>query len=304
MSDAELESLLAWLDARQKARPAGTTLQENRRLMDEDAASLPLPEAVRYEPCRLAGIPCEWAIPDTARTDCIILYLHGGAFCIGSLVTHRRLVGHIAKACRMQAVAVDYRLAPEHPFPTALDDALAAYQALLGRGQRIVVMGDSAGGGLAASLMLRLRDEGLPQAAAAVLLSPWLDLTASGDSYRCNADRDPFMKRADALFVARGYLKKADPRHPYASALFGDLHGLPPVLLQVGSIETLLDDSTRFAQRAEQAGVAVQLSVWNGMIHVWHSFYEQLSKAREAITEIGRFVDFALPAPNQPPPPA
>lgn len=300
MRDAELEALLAWLDERQKARPAGTTLQENRRLMDEDAASFPLPDGIRYDPCTLSGIPCEWAIPASPRPDSIILYLHGGAFCIGSLVTHRRLVGHIAKACRMQALAVDYRLAPEHPFPAALDDALAAYRALLARGQRIVVMGDSAGGGLAASLMLRIREEGLPQAAVAVLLSPWLDLTASGDSYRCNADRDPFMKRADALFVARGYLKKADPRHPHASPVFGDLHGLPPVLLQVGSTETLLDDSTLFAKRAEAAGVAVQLSVWAGMIHVWHSFYEQLSKAREAIAEIGRFVDHAL----EPPPPA
>ena len=271
------------------------TLTENRLALEAEAAKRPLPEGVSHQPANINGIPCEWAIPDNAASGACIVYAHGGAFCVGSIKTHRPLVSHIAKACNCALVSVDYRLAPENGFPAATDDVFAVYRALLEQYKTIVVMGDSAGGSLAAGVPLHARANTLPMPAAVVLLSPWLDLSCSARSFETNAGSDPFMELKGALFVVRGYLKKADPLQPLASPVFADLSGYPPTLLQVSQQEVLLDDSTRFAESAEAAGVAVQLSIWSGVHHVWHNLHDELPAAGEAIDEIGRFVRHIIP---------
>ena len=192
---------------------------------------------------------------------------------------------------------MDYRLAPEHPFPAALEDAVAAYRWLLADGadsRRIAVMGDSAGGNLAFAMLLKARDEGLPLPAAAVGLSPWLDLALASPSFRLNAEADPILNADEAPKFVEYYLAGADPRMPYASPLYGDPAGLPPTLLQVGSDEILRDDSVRMAEKLRAAGCHVELEVWPRMPHVWHLFAPVLPEARRAIERIGTFLDSRL----------
>jgi epsilon-lactone hydrolase len=222
-----------------------------------------------------------------------VLFLHGGAFIIGSPRLYRHLTWRIADAAHARVLAVDYRLAPEHPFPAALEDALAAYKWLLADGadpRRIVIMGDSAGGGLVFSLMLRLRDEGCPLPAAAVALSPWTDLALTGDSLKSNASCDPLINGDDPPLFVADYLGGADPRAPYVSPLYGNLAGLPPTMIQVGSDEVLHDDAVRMADRMRTAGCQVELEVWARMPHVWHVFVPLIPEARRAIDRIGAFV--------------
>jgi acetyl esterase/lipase len=275
--------------------PKPDPLKQNRLDMETEAAKRPLPDGVHHEAVTLDGVPCEWTIPENAHADTCIVYAHGGAFCVGSVNTHRPLVSHIAKACGCALLSVDYRLAPENGFPAATDDVFTAYRAILNRYRHIIVMGDSAGGSLAAGVPLHARAAALPMPAGLVLLSPWLDLTCSARSFETNADSDPFMTHKGALFVVRGYLKKTDAAQPLASPLFADLQGYPPTLLQVSQQEVLLDDSTRFAAAAESAGVDVQLSIWNGVYHVWHTLYDESQPARDAVAEIGRFVQRITP---------
>ncbi|TNF33723.1 MAG: alpha/beta hydrolase [Gammaproteobacteria bacterium] len=270
-------------------------MHQNRLDMEAQSLQYPLPAGVRHEAITIGQVSCEWAIPDDADPDTCIVYAHGGAFCVGSVISHRPLVSHIAKACGCAVIAVDYRLAPEHKFPAAADDVFTVYRAMLDTYRHIIPMGDSAGGSLAAGIPLQAREHGLPMPAGLVMLSPWLDLSCSARSFETNAASDPFMKRDGAIFVVRGYLKKADPCQPLASPVFADLHDFPPTLLQVSAQEVLLDDSTRFAERAEAAGVAVQLSVWQGVHHVWHFLSDTQPQAREAIAEIGRFVRSLTP---------
>jgi acetyl esterase/lipase len=219
--------------------------------------------------------------------------LHGGAFIIGSPNLYRHLTWRIASAARAHVLAVDYRLAPEHPFPAALEDAFTAYNWLLTRGtdpRRIAVMGDSAGGGLVFSLMLRLRDEGYPLPGAAVALSPWTDLALTGASLRINANRDPILSADDPPLFVNDYLAGADPRAPYVSPLYGDPAGLPPTFIQVGSDEVLRDDAVRMADRMRAAGCQVELEIWPRMPHVWHVFVPLIPEARRAIERVGAFV--------------
>lgn len=225
-----------------------------------------------------------------------VLFLHGGGYIAGSPALYQHILWRFAEACRAEIAAIDYRLAPENPFPAALDDAVAAWRALLEEGadaRRCAILGDSAGGGLALGLALRLRDEGIPLPAAIVALSPWTDLAITGESVR-NDKADP-MLRADCLkpFAAQ-YLDGADCRNPYASPLYGDARGLPPTLLQVGSDEILRDDSVRMATRMREAGCAVTLEVWPRMPHVWHAFAPIMPEAVRAIARVGAFVDEAI----------
>lgn len=238
----------------------------------------------------------------TVRATCVarpdaepgrhILFLHGGGYITGSPALYRHVMWRFAAAARAKLVAIDYRLAPEHPFPAALDDAVTAWQALLDDGvdpRRCAILGDSAGGGLALALALRLRDEGGPLPAAVVALSPWTDLAITGES--CWEDAADPMLKSDCLkpFAAQ-YLGGADPRHPYASPLYGDLRGLPPTLLQVGSDEILRDDSIRMAERMREAGCNVTLEVWPRMPHVWHAFAPLMPEARRGIARVGAFM--------------
>ncbi len=228
-----------------------------------------------------------------------ILYFHGGGFRLGSVSSHRELIARISEASRCRVLAINYRLAPEHRFPAPVEDAIAAYRWMLDQGLKpgnIAFAGDSAGGNLALAAMLGLREQGLPLPAAAVLMSPWTDLAATGESYASRASADPIHQRPMILALAKNYLgPDGDPRDPLASPLYGDVGGLPPLLIQVGDRETVLDDSIMFADKARAAGVDVELQVWDGMIHVFQMFGAELAEAGQAIDSIARFIDKHLP---------
>jgi epsilon-lactone hydrolase len=238
------------------------------------------------------GVDAEWIVPAGAD-DKLMLYLHGGGFRIGSVSSHRELIAGIAVASGCRILAINYRLAPECRFPAPLHDALAAYGWMLDQGLKpgdIAFAGDSAGGNLVLATMLGLRDRGRPLPAAGVLMSPWTDLTATGESYVSRAEADPIHQRPMILALAKNYLgKQGDPRDPLASPLHAELSGLPPLLIQVGDRETVLDDSTMFADKARTAGIDVELEVWDGMIHVFQMFGE-LPEARQAIGSIAGFL--------------
>lgn len=291
MPSAPLENVAAAL--RQRRENAPRTVEGLREEFGRYLAFFPADATVHRKHVIAGGVPGEWFLPTTTAPGRTLLYLHGGGYVIGDTTTHQCLIAEVAKACGARCLALNYRLAPEHPFPAAIDDALAAYRWLLSERvapEKLVVAGDSAGGGLTLALLLAARDAGLPLPGAAVALSPWTDLAATGASLDTHADRDPMLDKRGVIAFSRYYLKGADPRTPLASPLYGELAGLPPLLVQVGSAEILLDDATRFAARAEAAGVAVQLEVWEEMLHVWHLFSPILREGREAIDGIGRFV--------------
>jgi len=297
MASPENAKLVALLRKNQAPPASFETMRANiekmRANMVEMNRRFVAPPGTRLEPVRAGGVPAEWIAAPGADDSRTVLYLHGGGYVIGSIVTHRCLVAGIAAASGCRALALDYRLAPEHAFPAAVDDATAAYRWLLEQGtvpSRVVIAGDSAGGGLTIATLLALRDAGTPLPAAGVCLSPWVDLEGTGDSLRTRADQDP-MVRADGLHsMARMYLAGADPRAPLASPVHADLRGLPPLLIQVGDAETLLDDSTRLAARAKAAGVDVELEVWPEMVHVFQAFAPMLPEGRDAIARIGAYV--------------
>lgn len=261
---------------------------------DWDAAFAGCTAPVSCQRVSAGGVDGEWISPANAPDDKAILYFHGGGFRVGSVTSHRDLISRIALASGCRVLAINYRLAPEHRFPAALDDALAAYNWIRARGLKpadIAFAGDSAGGNLALAAMLSLRERGLSRPAAGVLMSPWTDLAATGASYESRAEADPIHQRAMILALAKNYLgETGDPRNPLASPLYADLSDLPPLLIQVGDRETVLDDSVMFAARARAAGVDVDLQVWDGMIHVFQMFGGELPEAHRALASIGGFL--------------
>ncbi|WP_338823546.1 alpha/beta hydrolase [Bradyrhizobium septentrionale] len=268
-----------------------TTVAQMRS--DWDAAFAGCSVPVTCQQVSAGGVDGEWIVPADAPRDKAVLYFHGGGFRIGSVASHRDLVARIADASGCRVLAVNYRLAPEHRFPAALDDALIAYQYLRDQGLRpadIAFAGDSAGGNLVLSVMLAARGRGLPLPAAAALMSPWTDLAANGASYESRAEADPIHQCAMILALAKNYLgKDGDPRDPLASPLYADLAGLPPLLVQVGDRETVRDDATELAAKAKAAGVETELQVWDGMIHVFQMFPE-IPQAGEAIASLANFL--------------
>jgi epsilon-lactone hydrolase len=246
------------------------------------------------QPVSAGGVDCEWIAAPGSRDDRVVVYFHGGGFRIGSVRSHRALMAALSAASGCRVLGVEYRRAPEHRFPAPVDDGLAVYAWLREQGiaaGRIAFAGDSAGAGLALSALLSLRDQAKSMPVAAVLMSAWTDLSASGDSYRSRAEADPIHQRPMILAMARGYLGEGvDARDPIASPLFADLHGLPPLLLQVGDRETVLDDSRAFAAKAKDAGVDVKLEVWDDMIHVFQQFPAELVEARRAVASLGAFL--------------
>jgi acetyl esterase/lipase len=223
----------------------------------------------------------------------VIYYLHGGGYVMGSINTHREMISRLSRAARARALAIDYRLAPENPFPAAVGDSTGAYRWLISTGvdrARLVIAGDSAGGGLTVATLVALRDAGDPLPAAAVCLSPWVDLEGLGESMTTRAEMDPMVQREDILELAEAYLGDTHPRTPLAAPLYADLRGLPPLLIQVGTAELLLDDSTRLAERARSAGVDVILEPWDDMFHMWHFFAAMLPEGQQAIDRIGEFI--------------
>jgi len=271
------------------------TLEELRAQYDRAEKAFPVPPDVTVKTVRAPVAPAEWLEPPSAPHDVAVavLYLHGGGYVIGSPRSHRHLAAAIATAARASALLLDYRLAPEHPFPAAPEDAVAAYRWLLDRGHapsRIVVAGDSAGGGLTVATLAALRDAGVALPAAGVCISPWVDLTLSGGTYATKAASDPIVRREGIERMARAYLGATDAKTPLASPLYADLSGLPPLLIHVGSEEVLLDDAVHLAEEARAVGTEAVLEVWDEMVHVWHWFLPMLDEAQAAIERIGAFV--------------
>ena len=277
-----------------KLPPSDSLTTAERRAQYERAEKVfPTPPDVKVERVNVPAAPAEWLRPPSAVPGRVVLYLHGGGYVIGSPRSHRHLAAAIASAAGASALLLDYRLAPEHPFPAAVEDATAAYRWLLDQAiapERIVIAGDSAGGGLTVATLLALREARVPLPAGGVCISPWVDLTCSGASYATKAAADPIVRRAGVEEMARAYLGATPPRTPLASPLFADLRGLPPLLIHVGSDEVLLDDAVQLAERAKAAGVDATLEIYDRMIHVWHWFLPMLDEAQTAVNAIGRFV--------------
>ncbi|HET7850288.1 MAG TPA: alpha/beta hydrolase [Pseudolabrys sp.] len=255
------------------------------------------PRSTQTRTIEAGDVRADLVMTPDSRADRYVLYLHGGAYRVGSPSTYRHFTWRVARTARARVLVPTYRLAPEHPFPAALDDAVTAYLWLLTEGadpRRMTVIGDSAGGGLALALLLKLRDDGIVLPAAAVALSPWTDLALTGASLATNAEADPMINADDIPAFAADYLRAADPRNPYASPLYGNLRGLPAIMIQVGSDEVLRDDAVRMAQRLGAANIPTVLQVWPRMPHVWQLLAPFLPEARSALEEIGRFVDWAI----------
>lgn len=268
-----------------------TTAEQMRRDWDDQFWTDAFP--AQSTPVTVNGIDALWIDAPGADQKKVLLYFHGGGFSVGSVKSHYDLIARLSAAAACRALGINYRLVPEHRFPAQIDDAVVAYRWLLAQGyasNSIALAGDSAGGNLALATLLSLREQNIPLPAAAAGMSVWTDLTASGKSYETRVSVDPIDSRKMILGLAKGYLGDADPRNPLASPLFADLHGLPPLLLQVGDREIVLDDSRNFAEKARAAGVDVQLEVWDDMIHVFQQFTVELPQATEAIESIGRFL--------------
>jgi acetyl esterase/lipase len=287
---AEIDSIRALLGS--KPRPVGWG--ERRARLDEVGAIWPIANDVGLEVVDLDGVPGEFSIAPGSDPSRVLLFFHGGGYCSGSIVSHRRMVTEAGRAAGLRTLAVGFRLAPEHPFPAAYNDAHTAWCWLRKRGiaaNRIVVGGDSAGGGLTLALAMRLREAGEELPACLWLASPWTDLTMSGPSLETKDAVDPLIHKGYLGELADAYVPAGMARtDPSISPLFADLHGLPPMLIQVGSAETLLDDSVRFAGAAGAAAVAVTLEIWPDMIHAWPLWNAKLEAGRQALAHVGAFV--------------
>lgn len=269
------------------------SLEAMRKALDDFMAKFPLPDGVEITPAHAGGISGEWIAATGATPSAVVLWLHGGGYCMGSLATARDLAGRVARAAPARVLTIDYRLAPECPFPAAVEDVVSGYRWLLTQGVEpadIVIGGDSAGGGLAIAALLALRDAGDPLPAGAVCVSPFADLEVRGRSMETRAAVDPLGTRVLIERMASLYLGSTDPRTPLASPVVADLGGLPPTLIQVGSDDVLLDDATRLAARVAEGGGDVTLEVVGGAPHVWHVFASFLPEAEQAIDRIGAFL--------------
>lgn len=285
-----------WLKGRLKAEriDLNTSVEKLRR--DTDAAAEKMAKRskdVIYEAAGYEGLYAEWVRTETSPEDRMVLYFHGGGFVMGSAQSHRNLTGNFVKYLGMKALVFNYRLAPEHPAPAAVEDAVDIYGWLLGKGwepQKIAFAGDSAGGGIALAALIKCRDEGIPLPAACVVFSPCTDMTMAGASHKTRAKADPCTPEGANETFLDYYVGGGDPRHPYVSPLFGDLENLPPLMIQVGDDETLRDDSIRFAEKAEAAGVKVRIRVWKGMFHCFPLMAPLFPEAVEALRETCDFI--------------
>ena len=289
MSDTEIGALRAKLASRLRS----DDYRQRRRDMDAGFLQYGIARDVTVEPVSANGVRAEWTSTPQDNRDAALLYVHGGGYVIGSLDSHRHLVSEAGRAAKAWALALDYRLAPEYPFPAAVEDAVAGYRYLLSRGIRpgcIAIAGDSAGGGLVVAAMLAIREAGLAQPACGWCISPWIDMEGIGETMSSKAEADPMVQREPLLEMAGLYLGGANPRSPLAAPIYADLRGLAPLLIQVGAAETLLDDAIRLAKVAGAADVRVDLQIWPEMVHVWHLFHPELKAGRRAIEAGGYYV--------------
>ena len=278
-------------------RPRPTDIGERRAGFDAFAKAFPTAADIMTQGVSANGVAAEWTNAPGADKSRAVLYVHGGGYVIGSLDSHRHLASEIARDIGGRTLALNYRLAPENPFPAPIEDTLAGYRYLLAQGLKphnIAVAGDSAGGGLVVAALVAIRDAGLPQPACGWCISPWVDMEAIGGSMTSLSGVDPMVQKEPLLEMANFYLGGADPRSPLAAPLYANLRGIAPLLIQVGAAETLLDDATRLAGVAGAADVPVTLEVWPEMIHVWHLFHPRLSAGRRAIGVGARFVRSAM----------
>lgn len=295
MASAELQRVLDLL-AQSPIGGGATTVQQMRAGMESTA--FPATDAASVTPVDANGVPGEWVTVADSDPNRRLLYLHGGGYVIGSPITHRRLCEDIAAASGCSILNLDYRLAPEHPFPAAVDDAIEALKFIRQNGpdgeaaaDSVLVAGDSAGGGLTLATLLAARDRGLELPNAAIGISAWTDLAITGETIQTRAEADPLITSSDMVSnMAQAYLADTDACDPLASPLYADYAGLPPLLLQVGDAEVLLSDTTRVAGKARDAGVDVTEEVWDDMFHVWHAFAPMLPEGQEAINRIGEFI--------------
>ena len=292
MPSKEFQNLLDQLKVTQLT--PRKTIEEQRQSMDAVADQLPPDPSVEITPVHANGTACEWLDWPEFETNNILFFTHGGGFCIGSARTHRDLASRMAKEVGARVLNVDYRLAPEHPFPAAIEDVVQAYEWLLSEGhspQNVCVAGDSAGGGLTLSLLLALKENSIPLPACAVCMSPLTDNTRSGATFEARTHLDPIVTPETSRENSRNYMgASGDPKDPLASPLFGDLSGLPPIQILVGTAEILFDDSRRFAEKANASGSDVELQIWDDMIHIWPYFAQAIPEGREAISEMARFI--------------
>jgi epsilon-lactone hydrolase len=289
MADADIAAFRDML----AARPRPTGAAERRQRLDDLGRALGIPADALLEPVDIDGVPAEWSTTPEADTARAVLYLHGGGYLAGSIVSHRYVAVEIGRAARARTLALDYRLAPEHAYPAQLEDALAGYQYLRERGfaaEAIAVGGDSAGANLALALLIALRARGLPLPCCGWLISPWTDLTASGATMQSKADVDPMIQKPYLLELAQAFADGKSLGDPLISPQLADLAGLPPLLVQVGSEETLLDDAVVLAGRAGAAGVAVTLEVWPEMIHAFPMLFPRVAASRRATFGAGEFM--------------
>jgi len=293
----EIDAIRALLGS--KPRPVGWA--ERRQRLDEVGSTWPVDADVKCDAVDCDGVPGEWSLVPGSSQSYVLLYFHGGGYCSGSIASHRRLVTEAGRAARTRTLAIDYRRAPEHPYPAAHEDALTAWRFLRQQGipaQNIAVGGDSAGGNLTLGLIQRLRAVGEALPACAWLVSPWTDLTMSGATLATKEIVDPLIHKAYLLELADAYAPKLiDRKNPLISPLFADLSGFPPMLIQVGSAETLLADATRLAAAAGSADIDVRLEIWPHMIHAWPLWNAKLQDGRRALAKAGQFIRAHTPQP-------
>ncbi len=300
MPSPESAQIRSYLLARQAASQDAPPPSLEKQRADYDSLienyvghPVPLPEGIRVEAVDVDGIPAEWIRPPSADAERVVLFLHGGGYIIGSLKSHRDLVARLAAAAGVRSLLIDYRLAPEHLFPAALDDALTAYRWLLANGtkpEHIVLAGDSAGGGLTLALLQVLRDRDIAVPAGAVLLSPWTDLLGTVESRTTREAVDPIFSAQTINFLSQFYPGTEDKHNPLISPIYADLHGFPPLRIDVGRDEVLLDDSLQVAEHAKAAQVPVELVVWDDMWHVFQQYSYALPEGRQSLEQISRFI--------------
>lgn len=293
MSQAQLDAVIQDVVACFGAWDAETTLDQMRKDWDDLSGAMPDPVKAEQVPVDAGGAKAVWVTAPGAAQDRVVLYFHGGGYVFGSPRSHAGLAAQYSASAQARLLFVDYRLAPEHPFPAAVEDALKAYRWLLDQGikpQRIALAGDSAGGGLCLATLLAIKQAGLALPACATPISPWVDMEATGQTMDSKAAEDPIVQKAMLLQLVDMVVAPEQRRDPLIAPLYGDLSGLPPLLIQVGSRETLLDDARRVAERAKAAGVDVTLDVWDGQIHVFQVFCPRLDEGVTALDQLGAFV--------------
>ena len=293
MADPQIAALRELL----AQRPRPLAIADRRTSFDAFAKVFPTASDIVVEPVMANGVQAEWNSAPGADTSRVVLYVHGGGYVIGSLASHRHLTSEIARDLGGRTLALHYRLAPEHPFPAPVEDAIAGYRYLIAQGIRpsnIAIAGDSAGGGLVVAALVAIREAGLAQPACGWCISPWVDMEGIGSTMSSKAGEDPMVQKEPLLEMASLYLGSADPRSPLAAPLYADLRGIAPLFIQVGAAETLLDDAIRLSGVAGAANVPVTMEVWPEMVHVWHLFHPRLDSGRRAIRAGAAYVRSAM----------